>query len=282
MERRALIALALSFVVFLAFIYFGQTFQKRQAPEGPAASPVAQPATPAPVASAPAAPKPRPAPAPAAPPGVPARPAKDIVVETPLFKAVFTELGGRLKSFQLKKYLESMHFKPISNFKLGPVSIELERYQSPQQAGAQPKELVREGKDQELPLTLAWEGKGLDVPGTLLCQASQTSLNLKPGEKGTITFTATSPQGLVFTKTYTFNSDAYSFGLAVKLANHTAQPLEGQLSLELSENYADLEASRFHFLGFNGSVNQHWDDIKSGSLKEPKTFTGKVDWAGLD
>ena len=87
---------------------------------------------------------------------------------------------------------------------------------------------------------------------------------------------------MTFTKTFTFSSDSYSFDLAVKLANHTSQPLEGQLSLELSENYADEDATRFHFLGFNGSINQNWDDIKSGGLKEPKTFTGKVDWAGLD
>ena len=275
MERRALIALALSFLVFLAFIYFGQTFQKRQAPEAPAPVTTAKPAAPAP-----AAPAARPAPGP--PPAAPARPAKDIVVETPLFKAVFTEQGGCLKSFQLKKYLESLPFKPLSNFKLGPVSFELERYQAPEQAGARPKELVRAGRNQELPLSLAWEGKNLDVPATLLCQASRPGLNLKAGEKGTLKFTCTSPQGVAFTKTFSFNSDSYSFDLAVTLANHTSQSLEGQLSLELSENYADEEASRFHFLGFNGSVNHRWDDIKSGSLKEPKTFTGKVEWAGLD
>jgi YidC/Oxa1 family membrane protein insertase len=284
MERRALIALALSFIVFLGFIYFGQTMQKHLPPTAPATAPVSQPKAPAP--AAPAAPAPAQAPHPVPPPpplsAAPARPAKDVVVETPLFKAVFTELGGRLKSFQLKKYLENLPFKPISNFKLGPVSFEVERYQAPLQNGAQPKQLVRERQSPELPLGLAWESKNLDVPATLLCQASTTSLTLKPGQKGQIVFTATSPQGLVFTRTYTFTSDAYSFDLAVKLANHTGQPLDGQVSLELSENYADLESSRFHFLGFNGSVNQHWDEIKSGGLKEPKTFTGKVDWAGLD
>jgi YidC/Oxa1 family membrane protein insertase len=279
MERRALIALALSFAVFLGFIYFGQSFYKTPVSEAPAPAPVAKP-VPAPAAPAPSAA--RPAPAPPASAVAPARTAKDVVVETPRFKAVFTELGGRLKSFELKKYLESLPFKPISNFKLGPVAFELERYQTPEQAGAQPKQLVRNGKHQELPLGVAWEGKGLDVPPTLLCQASQPILNLKPGEKGTLTFTCTSPQGLAFTKTFTFNSDTYSFDLAVKLANHTGQPLEGQVSLELSENYADLDADRFHFLGYNGSVNQKWDDIKSGSVKEPRTFTGKVDWAGLD
>jgi len=302
MERRALIALALSFLVFLGFIYFGQTFQKRLAPEAPAPeAPVPSTAAPAvPAPAAPAVPAARPVPPPPPPKAAPARQARtarDIVVETPRFKAVFTELGGCLKSFQLKDYLESLPFKPISSFKAGPVAFEMERYQSPQQAGAKPKELIRAGKNQELPLGLAWEGRNLEVPATLFYEASQPGLSLKPGEKGTLRFTGTSPQGLVFTKVFTFTSDAYSFDLAVQLANHTGQPLEGQLSLELSENFADEEASRFHFLGFNGSINNRWEDIKSGSLvesgkwfqKKPAnptpvtmTFSGKVDWAGLD
>jgi len=294
MEKRALIALALSFLVFLGFIYFGQTFHKPPAPEAPAPT-AAAPAVPAP--AAPAAPAARPRPAPPAPKAASARLARDIVVETPRFKAVFTESGGCLKSFQLKDYLESLPFQPLSSFKAGPVAFEVERYQSLQQAGAKPKELIRAGKNQELPLSLTWEGRNLEVPATLFYEASQPGLLLKPGEKGALKFTGTSPQGLVFTKVFTFSSDAYSFDLAVQLANHTGQPLEGQLALELSENFADEEASRFHFLGFNGSINNRWEDIKSGSLQEsggwfqrksatPKpttlTFAGKVDWAGLD
>ena len=83
-------------------------------------------------------------------------------------------------------------------------------------------------------------------------------------------------------KTYTFKGDSYGFDLAVQVTNHTGQPLDGQLNLDLSENFAGEEASRFHFLGFNGSINNKLEDIKSGRLKESKTFTGKVEWAGLD
>ncbi len=280
MEKRALLALALSFLVFLAFIYFGQGFHQQPPPEAPAPKTAVQPAAPKPAPPPPPAPAARPAPPSA--PTASSRPAKDVVVDTPLYKAVFTEAGGRLKSFVLKKYLASMPFEPLSHFKLGPVAFELERYASPKQAGAQPKELVRPGKNQELPLAVSWEGQNLEVPATLFCEASRQELKLKPGEKGTLKFSCTSPQGVVFIKTLTFNSDTYSFDLAVQLANHTGQPLDGQLGLELSENYADEEASRFHFLGFNGSINRSWEEIKSGGLKEPKTFTGKVEWAGLD
>jgi YidC/Oxa1 family membrane protein insertase len=274
MERRALIALALSFAVFMAFIYYGE---KTKRPPAPAPATQTSPA-------APAAPAPAPAPTPAPKPVKPqaSRPAKDVVVDTPTFKAVFTEAGGRLKSFRLKHYKDRMPLKPVYHFKLGPVAFEVERYLSPAAAGIKDKDLVREGGANELPLTVSWEGKSLKMPGLELNEASTTALNLKAGEKGTLKFTAVSPEGLTIVKTYTFKGDNYGFDLAVQVANHTSQPLDGQLNLDLSENFTGEEASRFHFLGFNGSINNKVEDIKSGGLKESKTFTGKVEWAGLD
>ncbi|MGA9756000.1 MAG: membrane protein insertase YidC, partial [Desulfobaccales bacterium] len=220
---------------------------------------------------------------PTPPPKAPgSRPAKDVVVDTPLFKAVFTELGARLKSFQLKRYKDRMPFAPISQLKLGPVSFELERYLNPEKAGITPKDLVREGGGNELPLTVSWEGKTLNLPGMELSQASTSALTLSAGEKGTVKFTSVSPEGLTLVKTYTFKGDSYGFDLAVQVTNHTGQSLDGQVNLDLSENFAGEEANRFHFLGFNGSINNKLEDIKSGGLKESKTFTGQVQWAGLD
>jgi YidC/Oxa1 family membrane protein insertase len=276
MERRALIALALSFAVFMAFIYYGEKTRTQKAP-----APVKQTAPVAPAAPAPApAPASKAAPAPVKP--LASRPAKDVVVDTSSYKAVFTEAGGRLKSFELKKYKDRMPLKPVYHFKLGPVAFEVERYLSPAAAGIKDKNLVREGGANELPLTVSWEGKSLKVPGLELSQASTSALNLKAGDKGTLKFTSVSPGGLTLVKTYTFTGDSYGFNLAVQVTNHTGQPLDGQLNLDLSENFTGEEAARFHFLGFNGSINNKLEDIKSGGLKESKTFTGKVEWAGLD
>jgi YidC/Oxa1 family membrane protein insertase len=279
MERRALIALALSFAVFMGFMYYGEKTK------GPIAPPAVSQKAPAPTA-APAAVHSTPPVRPQ-----PAHPAKDVVVDTPSFKAVFTELGGRLKSFHLKKYKDRIPYKPFYHFKLGPVAFELDRYIDPAADGIQTKDLVREGDANELPLTLSWEGKTLNVSGLGLCEASTSALTLKAGEKGTLKFTCVSPEGLTMVKTFTFKGDSYGFDLAVQVTNRTGQPVNGQLNLDLSENFAGEEASRFHFLGFNGSINNKLEDIKSGDVKEKtksgevlhsKTYTGKVEWAGLD
>jgi len=286
MENRALIALALSFLVFMVFIYVGNKFRQPPVPGAPPAKEVTRPEAPAPPAKPEAPPAPAPAARPVPPPPVaaplPARPGKEIVVETPLYRAVFTDLGGRLKSFQLKKYRQEMPFTPITSFKLGPVDFEVEHYQNPAKVAPHPKELVRPGKSQELPLGLSWEGKDLAVTALLPCQASPGDLTLKPGQVATLQFTCVSPEGLTFTKTFTFRSDRYAFDLAVKVANRTGRILDGQLDLDLASSYHGEEHTRYGFLGFNGSVNNRLEEIKSGSLKELKTFSGKIDWAGLD
>ena len=284
MEKRAMIALALSMAVFVVFMYIGQrsrvdqvsptqeSQQNRQAQQTQQAQ--------GPLAPAPARPAAQP---PLAPTPVTARPGRDLVVETPLFRAVFTDAGGRLKSFQLKKYLESLPFTPIYQFKLGPVSLDLERYHSPENALAQPKELVSFGPGQDYPLDLGWQGRSLSgADGTISWVASQPGLTLSGADKGTLQFTGRSSSGLTFIKTFTFKGDSYALDLAVKLVNQTGQTLDGQLDLDLRERFAGEVASRYNFIGFNSYVNNSWQEIKSGGLKEPRTFTGKIDWVGLD
>ena len=280
MERRALIALALSFAVFMAFMYYGEKTKRPAAPPAVSQTTTAPQAAQAPAPPAAAAPQTPPAATPVK--AASTRPAKDVVVDTPSYKAVFTELGGRLKSFQLKKYKARLPYEPIYHFKLGPVAFEVERYLNPAANGLKPKDLVREGGANELPLTLSYEGKTLNVPGLAHYEASASALALQAGDKGTLKFTCVSPEGLTLVKTFTFKGDSYGFDLAVQVTNRTGQPLDGQLNLDLSENFAGEEADRFHFLGFNGSINNKLEDIKSGGLKESKTYAGKVDWAGLD
>jgi YidC/Oxa1 family membrane protein insertase len=275
MEKRALIALGLSFLIFLAFMYIGEKSRQAPAPTPPAGQ-VAQPETPVapqPVAIPPAAPRP------ATPAPAPSRPAQDVVVDTPLYKAVFTELGGSLKSFQLKKYREEMPFTGLYHFSLGPVSFEVERYQDPQAVEANYKQLVRTAPAQSLPLSLTWQGQEVSVPARLFYEASDKKISVKEEERRVLRFKAVSPEGLTLTKTYTFNAKTYAFDLEVSAANGGSQTLKGTLDLALS---GGEDPSRKGYLIFAGSVDKRYETVKEGKLKDPKTFTGAVHWAGLD
>jgi YidC/Oxa1 family membrane protein insertase len=113
MEKRALLAIVLSMLVFLVYqIFFAPDEKAKRTTKAPATEQTAQgvpgakqqktPPTPTAAPPAPAV-----MPAPTVQPS-PARPARDVVVETPLYTAVFTETGGRLKSLDLKQYRETI------------------------------------------------------------------------------------------------------------------------------------------------------------------------------
>jgi YidC/Oxa1 family membrane protein insertase len=278
MQTRTIVAVVLSFLVFLVFTYVGQHYGPKPAEQTPApqtAAP-AQPAEPAQPAPAPG-PKPQ-ATTPAAP-AAPSRPAREVVVETDLYRAVFTERGAGLKSFQLKDFHQSLPIETISKFALGPVSFELERFKKGPDAAPGLKELVTAAPGQEIPLSLSFEGPAPGVASSLIYQASAPGLTLKGGNTGTLTFKGVTPEGLTVTKIYQFQGDSYVFRLQAKLAKAAGQGLEGRLNLPLTgvSPPAPPEAQELAVL-----ANSNLEMFPAGNLKEPKVFTDKVKWVGLN
>jgi len=282
MDRNTILAVVLCILVFLVFTYLGDKFKTKAPPKEPAPQTVeprapakpTEPGKPAPPSKGPVAKAP--APLLKAKPG---RAARDVVVESPLFKAVFTEEGASLKSFQLKKYRQSLPFENIFKFSLGPVGFEVERYQDPTQKGPGPKDLVTADINQKLPLSLSWEGRTQSIPATLLYEADATSLTLNDGDTGNLAFRGATPEGHVITKTYRFRANTYAFELKAEIANRTSQKLEGDLRLAVTGQASTGVQGQW---GLVASVENDLETFKPGKLKEPKIFTSKVEWAGLD
>lgn len=287
MDKRTILAVVLSFLVFLVFTFLGQKYGNKETPKTPppktaestqaAKAPPAQP----PAAPSPAPQKPRVEPqAPPRKPTVrPPRPAREVVVETDLYRAVFTEQGASLISFQLKKYWQRLPFETIHRFGIGPVSVDIESYRNPKQDGAKPKELVTAAANQELPLSLSWEGRQQTIPPDLFYEASAPALKVEGDGSGTLTFKGVTPEGLEVIKTYHFKGQSYAFDLKATVANHSSQNLEGKLDLALT----GISAAGGH--GSWSSVVYTAKSLKefgAGKLEEPKIFTDKVEWAGLN
>jgi YidC/Oxa1 family membrane protein insertase len=112
MEKRVLLAIVLCIIVLVLWEKF---FVPKRQPAPPSTSPAVEqapstptkpdqekppvpktPTTVAPTTSVPSYPTPA------------ARTARDVTVETPLYRAVFTETGARLRSFALKNYRETI------------------------------------------------------------------------------------------------------------------------------------------------------------------------------
>ncbi|MFZ2089763.1 MAG: membrane protein insertase YidC [Desulfobaccales bacterium] len=272
MQTRTILAVVLSILVFLVFTYFGQYYGPKPSPESPP-PPTAEPAAPAPEG--------KPATAATAPakPGSSSRQAREVLVDTDLYRAVFTEQGATLKSFQLKNFKQSLPIETISRLSLGPVSFELERFKDQGAAAPNFKELVTAAPNQARPLSLTWEGRELTVPATLIYEANAPALTLKGGDTGALTFKGVTPEGVEVTRTFQFKGQSYVFDLKTTLANRTSQNLEGKLNLSLTGTATGQPQD---VQGLAILVDNAFKEFKSGEIKEPKVFADKVQWLGLN
>ena len=141
-------------------------------------------------------------------PIAPSRPAREIVVETSLYTAIFGEDGGTIKSFRLNNYQESAA------------------------ADSDLKELVHGGSGHELPLFFSWgTAPSLEVP---IYQADQTRVTTSKGS-ASLRMSGKIAGGLTVIRTLTFHDDNYLIDLAVEVLvklNGLGQIAAGTLTRE--------------------------------------------------
>ncbi len=268
--HRALLAFVLSIAILVGYQYFFVKPVVQQQPRQPAATgtaPAGETAdkTPAAADKAPAA-----APAEAAPAATPmvknvaVNPAaRDITIDTPLYRAVINEQGGGFKSFVLKKYRQ----------KLDPNS--------------DPMQLVQTHNPVELPLLFTLDnGAAAQLP---LYRADATSLTLKgPADTATLVMTATLESGLRITRTLTFNGANYMVTNTYKVENTGSAPAQITPAMVLTnepfeENSASGGVSRYLFSGPAAYIDQELNQVKGKALKEgPKVMQGNVTWAAYE
>ncbi len=192
-NKNTVIALALMLVVWLGFTFLFP-HQRENLPAPPSGQNNAQ--TPEAIKSTSPAESEK-ALSPAVPPVAPAGASgveRNIVVENTLFRAVFTNIGGRLESFELKKYRSSPGGGPAVNL----VAPAPERYATLRTMGEQ----------------------GFELPADAYYAAPAGDLiEVGDGQERNLTFTTTLPSGLVVSKVYTFHGDSYAFNLQIQVSN---------------------------------------------------------------
>ncbi|MBI4710402.1 MAG: membrane protein insertase YidC [Nitrospirae bacterium] len=185
MEKRTLLAVALSILVLVAFSYF---LQPKNAPQ-PEQAKKAEPKSETPAAAVKGIPSVPPQ-TPQAPVPVKAAGA-DIAIETDLYRAVLTTNGAVIKSWELKKYKDK-----------SGIALSLLK-----QPGAIP------------PLSLLFEGAEKDFPQKVTYQSNTDSLTLnKDKSKGEIILNY-DYQGLRITKHFIFYNDGYNVDLSIETVN---------------------------------------------------------------
>ncbi|MBW1980029.1 MAG: membrane protein insertase YidC [Deltaproteobacteria bacterium] len=259
MDKRAFLAVILCLLVLVLWqAFFAPKPPPPAAKKGPAAEKVAKRApVPKEEKVAPQA-SPRVDNARMAPPGLPAaakQTSRDITVETPLYRAVFTETGGRLKSYTLKRYRETI---------------------AKDSPGMQ---LVRNQKIEELPLAFNFLSHPVAALNLAHFSADQTTLKIsEEGKPKKLTFTYEAPGWLRIVREYLFHPDSYLIELNIAVTNLGSQPWEDSPTLSLVNVPFSEKAGRYSFQGPALLVDNKLDEIKVKKIEGEKVIPGPVEW----
>ncbi|MBV8856000.1 MAG: membrane protein insertase YidC [Acidobacteria bacterium] len=223
--------------------------------------------------------------APAAPDAVPQR---TIIVSTPLYEVKFDSRGATVKSWVIRKNKEKNgEGKPLrsaSSTKDNPKPLEL---------------ISQEGLDRGLaPLRILTGRQDLDTTlnsrnfavGGVEGGATETKIDLKPGEQKTVEFSLSEPgSNLEVLKKLTFDADHYAVRLETKVLQG-GQPVPN-VKLAIGPSIGDQGVQHFNFysiapegvIALNDGVKHlpaHFDDKKAEKV-QVQSFDGPAHWAGV-
>jgi YidC/Oxa1 family membrane protein insertase len=259
-QRRVLLAIVISLVIV---VLYQELVVRRLYPTPEQSAPES--------ATSPVAGRPAEAPASANPAGVdkaaaPAVPAalaaeaRDVVVDTDLYRATFTTLGARLRSLELKHYRMTVA------------------------ADSPPLQLIRFAAADRLPLGLALLGEGQSqvTDAGVLYTADQTAVDLGADGSTTVTFSGELPGGATVRKRVTMHGHDYLWGLELEADGVPAGYSQMSLSWDEGIDPAGANATEVvydHILVLQtNKLQSHLFTDFEGPM--PIELKGDIDWLG--
>jgi YidC/Oxa1 family membrane protein insertase len=255
-QMRLLIALVLSFLVFMLWnVFFGQESKQKPIPQ------LQQEAVKEEKKEAAATATPSPDSKPMAPSLAPAvksdRPARQITVETPLYKAELSEKGAGITSFVLKKYrATAAHNSPLMNL------------------------FPENGSLNGLTIGLANKGSGALENAFFQTNLGGDQLSITDGTREVV-FSFVADNGLQIDKVYRFSADSYVIDFEVRLTNGSGQPLKESLFVALRNEFHGKK-SQYGFEGPSVLVERSLENVPIDEIAKKNSLAGNIKWMALE
>ena len=186
----------------------------------------------------------------------PIKPSRTITVNLPLYTAKISEKGAVFKSFVLNKYRETIDPK------------------SP------PFEMINPDLTQGT-VRIGFAGNSLQGMDDAIFSVNleKDSVDIKNKAKE-ISFSWTSPKGVVVEKTYLFSPETYVISLDVTVQNGSDQPIKDNLTLSLLKT-SPKTVSRYGFEGPSALINNKLEQIKTKKIEKQAVYPGKLTWIAV-
>ena len=251
MDKRTLLALALSFVVFLVWsLLFGP--KPKETPTEKQATPTREESQP-PAKERKRPPGPKRELMPEAERGSP-----DITVETGLYVAVFSGSGPQIKSFQLKEYRSKLE-------KDSPL-----------------KELVQVNNKDGYGLSLGFLGENIPNIEWGSYKVNRQNIAVKAGaQPESLIYEWESPQGIRIRTEFLFYADRYEIGLSVTVANESDYVIDDTLLFNIAHVPQEMRRSYGSFEGMALLLGNKLEEVKESKI-QGKQFLDQISWIAYE
>jgi YidC/Oxa1 family membrane protein insertase len=244
MDKKTILAFVLSLVVLIAWsVLFAPKPTEKKEPQGKEEPSKSQPAQPAPTVQKMEKP---------AEPAVVVADEKEVTVDTPLYRAVFSTKGAAIKSFKLKKYrVTAEPDSPLVELVHGPAPL----------------------------VAIQLDTGGKSEPAPVIYQVTENALTLEPGAAPReLTFRGTTAEGLQVQQTFLIDPAQYAIEHSLTVSNPLEKPAEGILKARISNLPPKESTSYYSFIGTSLLLNNKYEETASTDLKTDKSLSGLIPW----
>jgi YidC/Oxa1 family membrane protein insertase len=206
----------------------------------------------------------------------------DVVVETPLYRAVFTTYGARLKSWELKNYKDKVKMTALGRLVQGLVGQILGKREDAD-SPPQPVDIVNTRELRELPLGIGFTGQGMGYDEGIPYRPSVQGLELREGEEDQeLIFSWSGPSGLEIERHYVFSGASYRMDTVTVIRNaEQGRLIEGSVEL----TWKGMVGEKTGYYGFYGPVyyrDGSLEKVKPKKLKSEARIIEDPEWSGLN
>jgi len=178
----------------------------------------------------------------------------DITVETDLYIAIFSGTGPLIKSFKLKQYRSAL------------------------EKSAPPQELINVKNKNGGGFNLGFSGKNIANINQAAYKVNRNEIDISSGDQPKeLIYTLESPQGIEIQTRFIFYADNYKIGLSVDVNNTSNSFIDDALSLNLIHLPKKTKRSYGAFEGMALLLADKLKEVKVGKLKD-KQFFGQISW----
>jgi YidC/Oxa1 family membrane protein insertase len=251
MDKRTLLALILSFLVFLVWsLVFGPKPTDKPEEKPPAAEKEEEQQV-QPSRTKPLGP-PKEMTLEAAPE------AGDIKVETELYSALFSGSGPMIREFKLKNYRSTVE-------KDSPL-----------------KELIHVNSKDGYGFNLGFSGQNIPDITWSAYSVEKKDIVLARGDKPEeLVYEWKSPEGVDIRARFLFHAEKYNIDLAITVKNGSGYLIDDALSLRLAHLPLETKKAYGVFEGMALLLGDKLEEVKAGKVKE-KQFEGKIPWVAYE